>query len=125
MISDEEKEKYLSYNSLSRNPLMFGVPLLVLISMLLLILITGILGALLLGVYGLFAPIILVCVLFYIRMECKEDSRAIDWMIWDIKGWLDKKKCGSEVISITSNINHLDSQETVLREWIKNNSTAE
>ncbi|MGR2997563.1 conjugal transfer protein traD [Vibrio vulnificus] len=110
---------------MSRNPLMFGVPLLVLVFLLLLIFITGIVGVKFIGVYGLSFPMLLICLLYFIRMECQEDSRAIDWLMWDIKGWLDKLKCGSDVISITSNINHLDSQETVLREWIKNNSSGQ
>jgi type IV secretion system protein VirB3 len=124
MDGEDDVEKYLSYNSLSRTPLMFGVPLIVLLFLLLLILITTIVGVSNFGVYGLAFPILLVCLLIFVRMECKEDSRALDWLVWDIKGWLDKQRCGSDVISITSNINHLDSQETVLREWIKNNSSA-
>ncbi|AIW17513.1 conjugal transfer protein traD (plasmid) [Vibrio tubiashii ATCC 19109] len=102
---------------------MFGVPVIAFVVLTLLILVTGVFGFILFGIYSLIVPIFLIACLIGIRFECAEDSRAVEWMKWDFKGWLDRLKCRSNVTSFTSNVDHLKSQEAVLREWLKHNST--
>ena len=118
----DEIQKYASYNVLSRKALIGGVPIITLVVFLFLILITGFLGAVVVGLYGLIIPFILVCILFWIRGQCLENSRAMESVWWDFKGWLTRLQCRSSITSFTSTDNSLTKRREVIREWFNTNS---
>lgn len=98
-----ELQKYASYNVLSRKALIWGIPTITLIVFLILMLITATLGIILYGIYnGIIIPFLLSILLFMIRIKCMDDSRAIDGIMWDIKGIFIRIACHSNVISLTS-----------------------
>lgn len=124
-MNDNEQTLYASYNSLSRYPLMLGVPVEVLAIMMLTTIISGFVGVAAFGFYGIILPILLIFCLLLIRGKCADDSRAVAWMQWDLKGWLDRLKCSNNVTSFTSNVDHLKTLETTYRGWLKDNSVKE
>lgn len=121
-MKKEGLDKYQSFNSLAREPLMLGVPVIVLLLCGSGILITGFVGLMALGVKGLIFPLIIVAFLIYLRIKTEEDSRAIEDIKWDIKGLFYRIKSRSRIVSFSS----LD--ETPIRrkkdvaEWFKNNT---
>jgi len=119
----EYEDKYSSYNSLNRNPLMFGIPILPFILIMVSMVITGF------GGYAYFEspkafiiPLILLMVLFVIRLYCMDNSRAMESMWWDLKGGIAKLRCKSSITSYSSNIENQKTKEAVINAWFKNNS---
>ena len=99
----EPLQKYASYNVLARKALMAGVPVITLIIIITLILFTGVIGILTMGlIKGVITPLLLCALLFYIRVKCIDDSRAMEGVMWDLKGALSRLKCRSNVTSFTS-----------------------
>ena len=88
-----EIQKHASYNVLARKSLIGGVPIITLVVFLFLILVTGFLGGVMIGAYGLIIPLILICVLFWIRIQCMDNSRAMESLWWDFKGWITRLQC--------------------------------
>ena len=120
----KEIQEYASYNVLARKPLIAGVPIITLLTFLCLILITGFGGILLFGMgKGLITPIILGFILFFIRIKCMDDSRAMEGVWWDIKGSINCLICQSTVTSFTSIDDSAKRRRGNVREWIKNNTT--
>ncbi len=120
----KEIQEYASYNVLARKPLIAGVPIITLLIFLCLILITGFGGILLFGlVRGLIIPIILGIVLFSIRIKCIDDSRAMDGLLWDVKGAISRFSCQNSVTSFTSTKDSLKSRREIVSDWFKNNRT--
>lgn len=98
-----DKQRYASYNVLARKALVFGVPIIALISFLVAILFTAVIGVSWLGFpRGVIIPLILVGLLFTIRVMCMADSRAMEGVIWDFKGSITRLLCRSNVTSFTS-----------------------
>lgn len=121
-MQDEERDQYASYNSLARKPLMFGMPIIPLIIGMLTMLPTGWLGLSFFGVKGLVFPAFIALGLLYIRVRSEEDSRAIDEMKWEAKGFLTRLRCQSNTISFTSIDNHPFRRKQHVSEWFKNNT---
>ena len=121
-MHSEEREQYASYNSLARKPLMLGIPIIPLIMGALLMLITGWIGLSFFGVKGLVFPAFIALGLLYIRIRSMEDSRAIDDMKWEAKGFLTRLRCQSNTISLTSIDNHPFRRKQHVSEWFKNNT---
>ncbi|WP_321273661.1 conjugal transfer protein TraD [uncultured Vibrio sp.] len=121
-MHSEEREQYASYNSLARKPLMLGIPIIPLIMGALLMLITGWIGLSFFGVKGLVFPAFIALGLLYIRIRSMEDSRAIDDMKWEAKGFLTRLRCQSNTISFTSIDNHPFRRKQHVSEWLKNNT---
>ncbi|WP_372378896.1 conjugal transfer protein TraD [Vibrio natriegens] len=121
-MHSEEREQYASYNSLARKPLMLGIPIIPLIMGALLMLIIGWVGLSFFGVKGLVFPAFIVSGLLYIRIRSMEDSRAIDDMKWEAKGFLTRLRCQSNTISFTSIDNHPFRRKQHVSEWFKNNT---
>lgn len=118
---DEEKIEYSGYNSMAREPLMCGIPIIPLVLLLCLILITFALGIILFGFLKSFImPVILLFVLFYIRFKCEDDSRAMGLFLWDIKGLFLRLSSGSFIISFTSTFDSNKRREKNVNEWFKN-----
>lgn len=110
-----EKDKYLSYNALSRKPLVFGIPVLTLVGFSFAIILSSIIGLIALPIQlALIIPAILCMVLFGIKLMCEEKSNAMDDLVWSLKGALLRFKQQSIVISVSS---HADS-ERIKREKI-------
>lgn len=96
-------QKYASYNVLARKALIYGVPIITLVLFIALILLTGIVGILWLGlIKGIIAPLLLTGILFVIRIMCMDDSRAMESVVWDLKGIMTRLICRSNVTSFTS-----------------------
>nr|WP_319552176.1 conjugal transfer protein TraD [uncultured Vibrio sp.] len=121
-MHNEEQEQYAGYNSLARKPLMLGIPIIPLIMGALLMLITGWIGLSFFGVKGLVFPAFIALGLLYIRIRSMEDSRAIDDMKWEAKGFLTRLRCQSNTISFTSIDNHPFRRKQHVSEWFKNNT---
>lgn len=121
-MHSEEREQYASYNSLARKPLMLGIPIIPLIMGALLMLITGWIGLSFFGVKGLVFPAFIALGLLYIRIRSMEDSRAIDDMKWEAKGFLTRLRCQSNTISFSSIDNHPFRRKQHVSEWFKNNT---
>jgi len=100
---NKELEKFASYNVLARKALIFGVPILTLISFLGTMLLTGALGIAFWGFpKGIIIPLLLGVGLFVVRVKCMDDSRAMEDVVWDIKGAMARLRCRSTVTSFTS-----------------------
>lgn len=119
---DNETQNYASYNALSRKALIWGIPIIPLVLFLCLILTTAFVGGFLFGIYGLIIPLFLICVLFWIRIQCLEDSRAMESVWWDFKGWITRVQCRSTITSLTSTDASIKKQREVIREWFNINS---
>ena len=97
------QQRYASYNVLARKALIFGVPIIALVSFLVAILFTGVIGVSWLGFpRGIILPLILAGLLFTVRVMCMDDSRAMEGVLWDFKGALTRLLCRSTVTSFTS-----------------------
>ena len=116
-------QEYASYNVLARKPLIAGVPIIMLLVFLCLILITGGAGILMFGPrVGLIIPTILSVLLFFIRIRCMDNSRAMDEIWWDIRGGLTRLICQSSVASFTSTNDSQKRRRENVRDWLKNNT---
>jgi type IV secretory pathway VirB3-like protein len=121
-MSIEEKDEYASYNSMSREPLIAGIPIIPLISLLGLAAVTAALGFIFLGVLkGLIVPTIILAGLFVIRVKCMDDSRAMKSIFWDLKGIFYRLSSGSLIVSFTSISNSDQRRKENVIEWFKNN----
>jgi type IV secretion system protein VirB3 len=117
-----ELQKYASYNVLARKALIVGVPIITLISFLVAMLFTFVLGMLFMGLLqGLIIPIILACILFMIRVKCMDDSRAMEGVMWDLKGALTRLQCRSTITSFTSNDTSISKRREQINEFYKLN----
>lgn len=113
----EETQKYASYNVLSRNALIFGIPIITLVIFLCLMLATAFIGGSFFGIYGLIVPLLLGCCLFWVKIECQNNSRAMESLWWDFKGWITRVKCRSSITSFTSTNDTLKKRKEKIREW--------
>lgn len=121
----KETQEYASYNVLARKPLIAGVPIITLLVFLCLMLVTGAGGIFLLGVGGgLIAPTLLAVMLFFIRIKCMDNSRAMSGVWWDVKGALSRIICHSIVTSFTSANDSATRRKQNVRDWIKNNTNS-
>jgi type IV secretion system protein VirB3 len=120
IMESEKLEKFATYNGLARVALMYGIPIIPLISLCIAALFTGVIGIMLVGVIkGLVLPIICMAMLFGIRVMCLDDSRAIEALTWDIKGALTRVICRSTVTSYTSINETKSKRKDVIREFYK------
>ena len=120
---EENKDEYLTYNVLARKPLIWGVPVITLVTFLCLMLLTGFAGIATLGIMkGMIFPTLLALILFFIRLVCIDNSRAMESLWWDIKGTLFRLRCQSSVVSFTSTDNSLKKRKEHIIEWFKNNT---
>ncbi|UJF17257.1 conjugal transfer protein traD [Vibrio sp. SS-MA-C1-2] len=98
-----ENTQYASYNVLARKALIAGVPILTLLTFLCFMLITGFGGMMLFGfAKGLIIPSLLAMLLFFIRIKCIDDSRAMEGLKWDINSLFYRMLCRSSVISFSA-----------------------
>ncbi|MGR5514049.1 conjugal transfer protein TraD [Vibrio harveyi] len=121
-MHEEERDQYASYNSLARKPLMLGIPIFPLVMGGIAMLLLGWIGLFFFGAKGLFFPAFIALGLLYIRIRSEEDSRAIDEMKWEAKGFLTRLRCQSNTISFTSIDNHPFRRKQHVSEWFKNNT---
>ncbi|WP_199481226.1 conjugal transfer protein TraD [Vibrio owensii] len=121
-MHDEERDQYASYNSLARKPLMLGIPIFPLVMGGIAMLFVGWIGVFFFGTKGLVFPAFIALGLLYIRVRSEEDSRAIDDMKWEAKGFLTRLRCQSNTISFTSIDNHPFRRKQHVSEWFKNNT---
>jgi type IV secretion system protein VirB3 len=113
-------QKYASYNVLARKALICGVPILTLISFIIGMLFTGVIGVVTLGlIKGLITPLILAGGLFVIRVKCMDDSRAMEGVVWDMKGALTRLVCRSTVTSFTSTNDSKSKRKEDIHEFYK------
>ncbi len=120
-MHDEERAQYASYNSLARKPLMLGIPVIPLVLGTLGMLFSGWGGLIIFGIEGLLFPAFIALGLLYIRIRSMGDSRAIDDMKWQAKGFLTRLRCQSNTSSFTSFDNHPARRKQYVSEWFKNN----
>lgn len=121
-MHDEERDQYASYNSLARKPLKLGIPIFPLVMGGIAMLLVGWIGLFFFGAKGLVFPAFIALGLLYIRIRSEEDSRAIDEMKWEAKGFLTRLRCQSNTISFTSIDNHPFRRKQYVSEWFKNNT---
>ncbi|MCG9625410.1 conjugal transfer protein TraD [Vibrio mediterranei] len=119
---EEERELYASYNSLSRKPLIGGIPVIALVMGCGAMLLTGFGGLAFFGAKGLVLPAFFALGLLYIRIRSMEDSRAIEDIQWELKGLLTRLRCQSTTLSFTSMDNQTAKRKSHVSEWFKNNS---
>lgn len=122
-MSSEAQDKYASYNSLARKPLVMGIPIIVLVLGCALMLITAVLGGLVFGIKGLVIPSLILLGLIYVRIRCEKDSRAAEDIKWELKAFLTRIQCQSNTISYTSIDNNPIRRKKHVSEWFKNNTT--
>ncbi|HHY0508169.1 TPA: conjugal transfer protein TraD [Vibrio parahaemolyticus] len=121
-MTTETRDQYASYQSLARKPLVAGIPVIALVIGCGLMLLTGFLGLAFFGAKGLVLPALIALVLLYIRIRSMEDSRAIEEMKWEAKGFLTRLRCQSSMISFTSIDDHPIRRKQHVSEWLKNNT---
>ncbi|WP_261887508.1 conjugal transfer protein TraD [Vibrio aerogenes] len=119
----DEPELYASYHSLSRQPLIAGIPVITLVIGFALVLLTTVLALLTVGLTGLVVPALILFGLLYIRIRCAEDSRATEEMRWELKGMQIRLMCRSNMISFTSIDESERRRKEDVSEWIKNNTS--
>ena len=122
---EAKKDEYLTYNVLARKPLIWGVPVITLVALLCLMLLTGFAGVATLGMTkGLIFPALLTILLFFIRIVCIDNSRAMESLWWDIKGTLFRLRCQSSIVSFTSTDDSIKKRRQNVIEWFKNNTVS-
>lgn len=118
----QEKQEYLSYNVLARKALMFGVPVITFLILLFLIVASFFAGIVLFGAAGLIAPLFLTALLFGIRLVCMDDSRAMESVMWNVRGALSRLRCQSSVVSFTSTNDTPTKRKDHVRQFIKDHT---
>jgi type IV secretory pathway VirB3-like protein len=113
-------QKYASYNVLARKALIYGVPIIPLVTLLIAILFTGFIGITSLGfTRGIIVPLILTGLLFFVRVISLDDSRAIESIIWDFKAAMTRLICRSSVTSFTSIDDSKEKRRALINEFYK------
>ncbi len=121
---NSELQKYASYNVLARKALICGIPIITLISFLVAMLFTGVLGIMWLGLLkGIITPLLFGMGLFIIRVKCMDDSRAMEGVVWDLKGGMTRLVCRSNVTSFTSTNECKIKRKKDIHEFYKLHST--
>lgn len=118
-------KEYLSYRSLDRKPLMFGVPVITgVLSMLLTCLTTMLFAYIFKDVRACVPAVLGIAWLFFVRAICMNDSRAQEKMFWRLKGFLSRIQCRSSVVAFTyrSKNKHSERRNNIAQ-FIKNNSS--
>lgn len=117
---EKKIQEFASYNVLARKALIFGVPVITLFLCIVAMLITGVIGVALGGlIKGMVVPLLLGVVVFVIRVKCMDDSRAMEDVMWDLKGALTRLICRSNVTSFTSTNDSLAKRKEDIREFYK------
>ena len=116
----QDKQEYASYNVLARKPLMFGVPPIITFLILLVLIVASFFaGIVLFGAAGLIAPLFFVALLFGIRLVCMDDSRAMESVMWNVRGALSRVLCQSSVVSFTSTNDTSKKRKDHVRQFFK------
>jgi type IV secretion system protein VirB3 len=115
-----EENLYATYNSLNRNPLVWGVPILILISLGFLIVLSAFIGAILLGDWrALIVPVLLALIVLFIKVACMDDSKAVESLKWNFKGVWTRILCKSRVASYSSIDSDQIKRKEIVYEWFK------
>ena len=121
---DKAETQYASYNVLSRKALIFGVPILLLVSILCAALVTGFSALFIWGMKGMLVPVLFAFALLGVRIQCQDDSRAMDRLRWNAKSGLSRLRCQSTITSFTHlNVSPMKRKQDV-KDFFKNNPTA-
>jgi len=117
-----EPVTYPSFNSLRRQPLIFGVPVILLVFSLCAMLLTGFAGVALFGVAGLMLPLLIAASLVAVRFMCQQDPLAAHKWLWDMKGLLIRLRCKRGITSLTPATYTLKRRKSDARQWLKNHT---
>lgn len=101
-MTEEEKTKFATYNGMARNALIFGVPTMTLVTLLFCTLLSLFGGIFLFGAGGVVLPLLSITLIFVVKFKCESNSRAIDELMWDIKGGFLRILCHSTIVSFSS-----------------------
>ncbi len=115
----DEPQAYAGYNAFGRVALLFGVPIIPLITLAILTLASGFIGVTQFSAVGLIAPLTLLALIVVLRMKCQDNSRALAAMWWSLRGMMLRLQCRSSVVSFTSMPNAQKRRDARVREWIK------
>lgn len=119
-MDDEKTNKYTTFNGLGRPALAWGVPVMVLISFIFAVIFTLFLGFIIgWGVFSFIIPFILLSILFFLKIKCETNDKAIDIMKLDLMGLFLMIKSGGGIISLTANQYSKKEKEKNVKEFIK------
>ena len=125
-MQEENKEStdfFSSYNGLGRPALAWGVPVFIFITMFFLIISTFFIGIILgFGFFSILIPMILFTVIFFIKIKCESNNRAIEIIKINIYGFLLRLKSGGKILTLTSNKYSRKERIKNVRKFIKKNN---
>ncbi|HIF6147145.1 conjugal transfer protein traD [Vibrio parahaemolyticus] len=119
MDESNERTDYASYNAFSRVALLFGVPIIPLLILAMVTLASGFIGITQYGLVGLMMPISSLALIVFIRVKCRDNSRALHTLWWSLRGLVLRLQCRSSVVSFSTLPNAQKRRDTRVREWIK------
>lgn len=99
--TENETDKYLTYKGFGRKPLVWGIPLIPFVSIIFPLILSLFLGIRFMGMSGLIIPTILAFILFFLKMQCVNDSNALTKLYWIYKGFFLRLLVGSFTLKVS------------------------